>query len=137
MLVDASDDYEMIDEKALDDRQDVAIITPADSPSYDDAAMDTPTALGAQEEEEADEPLADDPDAMMAKYMGEVPDLEVEAEGHYTFTIEDWGKLGKREHGPGFHVGGVPWWVVSHCPRARLNANIYPAQARPVLSIFK
>lgn len=106
MMVDASDDYEMIDEKGLDDRQDVAIITPADSP--EEAAMDAQDPNGAQEEEVVPA-LADEPVAMMAQHMPEILDLDIECENYYTFTIEDWAKLGKRENGPTFEVGGTPW----------------------------
>lgn len=106
MMVDANDDYEIIDEKGLD-AQDVAIITPADSP--EDAAIDAPTPVGAQEEEEDVPAMADEPMAMMAQHMPAIPDLDVECEESYTFTIEDWAKLGKREHGPSFEVGGAPW----------------------------
>ena len=38
-----------------------------------------------------------------------LPDLEVEAEGHNTWTIENYRGLPKREHGPTFEVGGIPW----------------------------
>ena len=108
MVVDATEDYEMIDEKGLDEKQDVAIITPAESPS--DVAMETTEANGAQEEE-PETPLADDYSGMTAKYMPEIPELEIEAEGHFSWTIEDWAKLSKREHGPKFEVGGTPWSV--------------------------
>ena len=108
MVVDATEDYEMIDEKGLDEKQDVAIITPADSPS--DAAMETTDTNGAQEEEPED-PLADEYSGMTAKYMPEISDLEIEAEGRFDWTIEEWSKLSKREHSPKFEVGGYPWSV--------------------------
>jgi len=109
MVVDPADDYEMIDGKGYEDKQDVAIITPADSPS--DATMDA-TEITAAQEEEPEEPLADEYPGMLAKYMPEIPELDVKAEGHYTWTIENWGQLGKREHSPQFEVGGIPWQVL-------------------------
>jgi len=99
------DEYDMVDEKP-----DVAIITPAES-----------------SEEPEPEPVADDckippilhevmsdfmPDeAMKARILPEIPDLEIEAEGHNTWCIENYRSLGKREHGPIFECGGFPWWV--------------------------
>jgi ubiquitin carboxyl-terminal hydrolase 7 len=84
------DDYEVLDEK-----QDVAIITPAESPA-----------------ESESEPLADDYEAMMQHIIPAYPDLEVEAEGYGTWNIENWRQLEKKEHGPIFKVGGQPWRVL-------------------------
>lgn len=32
----------------------------------------------------------------------------------YTWRIEAWNSLSKKEHGPVFHAGGHPWCVCSH-----------------------
>ena len=47
--------------------------------------------------------------------MPELPDLEVEAEGHNTWCIENYRALAKREHGPVFQCGGFPWCVIMRC----------------------
>ncbi len=47
----------------------------------------------------------------MAKLLVPLPDLEVEATGHFTWTIDNWRDLQKREHGPIFTVGDNPWYV--------------------------
>lgn len=86
MLVDS--DY---DEK----QQDVAIISPDDS-------MDESDQL----------PRADDFDAMRARYLPEVPDLETESEALDTWDIENWRAQPKRTHGPVFQAGGHPWRVL-------------------------
>lgn len=101
------DDYDTIDEK-----QDVAIITPVDSP-----------------EEPDPEPLADDcelqqtcgqnitaesnngiDEAMKTRFLPPLPDLEIENEGYHTWEITNYRSLSKREHGPTFKVGGHPWY---------------------------
>ena len=48
-------------------------------------------------------------EAIKNRYMQPVPDLEIEAEGCYTWTIENYRSLNKKEHGPTFEVGGYPW----------------------------
>lgn len=48
---------------------------------------------------------------MMAKLFPENPDLEVEAQTHHTWHIQNWVKLSRREHGPVFECGGYPWCV--------------------------
>ena len=104
------DDYDVVDEK-----QDVAIITPDDS-------IDEPEP----------EPLADDctssstscslhsarclsnvslVDAIKAKFLPEFPDLEIEAEAVNTWHIENYRSLSKKEHGPIFQCAGFPWYV--------------------------
>ncbi|MCJ1395349.1 hypothetical protein MMC18_008233 [Xylographa bjoerkii] len=84
------DEYDMIDEKP-----EVAIITPADS-----------------SEEPEPEPMADDYEAMKARVLHEVPDLEIEAEGYSTWQIENYRGLSKKEHGPMFECGGHPWRIL-------------------------
>ena len=46
---------------------------------------------------------------MKARLMPQIPDLEIEAEGYDTWSIESYRSLAKKEHGPIFHVGGHPW----------------------------
>lgn len=87
MLVDS--DY---DEK----QQDVALISPDDS-------IDEP---------EHRDPLADDFEAMRARFMPLNPDLETEAEAVHTWDIENWRSLPKKTHGPVFHAAGHPWRVL-------------------------
>ncbi|MCJ1245607.1 hypothetical protein MMC30_002811 [Trapelia coarctata] len=84
------DEYDMVEEKP-----EVAIITPADS-----------------SEEPEPEPVADDYEAMKAQILPEIPDLEIEAEGHNTWCIENYRSLAKREHGPIFQCGGFPWRIL-------------------------
>ena len=101
------DDYDMVDEK-----QDVAIITPADSP-------DEPDPDPAANECECWNGLLwvlvfwlteSVVEAMRARFMPAAPDLEIEAEGYDTWKIESYRQLAKREHGPKFTVGGQPWY---------------------------
>lgn len=105
------DDYDVVDEK-----QEVAIITPDDS-------VDEPDP----------EPLADDcmsfprddrfapvglvsnalhvDEAMKARIMPQLPDLEIEAEAVHTWNIEGYRSLARKERGPVFQCGGHPWCV--------------------------
>ncbi|KAL1303014.1 hypothetical protein AAFC00_003329 [Neodothiora populina] len=87
MLVDS--DY---DDKA----QDVTIITP------DDESMD----------DQSQDPLADDFEAMRERWMPYDPDLEVEAEAIDTWDVKDWRTLPKRTHGPTFECGNDPWRIL-------------------------
>lgn len=51
-------------------------------------------------------------DAMMARVLPTDPELETLAETHHTWHIQNWSKLPRREHGPTFECGGVPWRVL-------------------------
>ena len=82
----------------LDEKQDVAIISPAES-------------LDADAEAEP-ELTADDFEAMKAKVLPEQSDLEIEAEGYHTWTVEGYRSLARREHSPEFTVGGQPWKIL-------------------------
>jgi ubiquitin carboxyl-terminal hydrolase 7 len=55
---------------------------------------------------------ADDFEAMMDAYMPLIPDLETVAETHYTWDIENWRNLPRREHGPTFECADMPWRVL-------------------------
>ncbi len=54
-------------------------------------------------------------EAMKARVLPDLPDLETESEGHFTWNIKDWLKLQRREHGPTFEIGGIPWYVGYCC----------------------
>lgn len=85
-----------------DDRNDnVHIITPEDSDPEPTSNQDDSQAL-----------RADDYDAMAREYMAPLPDLETVDEAHYTWDIEGWRQLGKRENSPTFKCAGFPWKVL-------------------------
>ncbi|KAI9834557.1 MAG: hypothetical protein M1819_002933 [Sarea resinae] len=84
------DDYDQLDEK-----HDVAIISPDD-------------AMGDPEPEIS----ANDYDAMRARILPESPEYETEADAVFTWKIENWRGLGRREHGPVFQCGNFPWRVL-------------------------
>ncbi|EEP79053.1 conserved hypothetical protein [Uncinocarpus reesii 1704] len=88
MVVDEYDQYN-------NDQTDVVLVSPSGSPS-----------------EPEPEPLADDYDSMMARVLPELPDLEIVAQGHHTWNIENWTKLSRKERGPIFECGGSPWRVL-------------------------
>ncbi|KXT16123.1 hypothetical protein AC579_5072 [Pseudocercospora musae] len=101
MLLDS--DY---DEKRLtpsEDTDNVAIISPDDADSMD--ADPDPASEPAQ-------PLADDHEAMLSRFMPASPDYETEAEAWHTWDIVDWTKQPKRTHGPVFQCAGHPWRVL-------------------------
>lgn len=56
-----------------------------------------------------DKPLATDDDAMKAKYLPRNPDLEILDEIKTEFRIPSWKSLEKRDYGPKFTCGNVPW----------------------------
>ncbi|MCJ1310532.1 hypothetical protein MMC25_004196 [Agyrium rufum] len=86
------DDYTPIDEK----QQDVAIInTPTESPDGSEG-----------------EPVADDYEAIKARLMPPIPDLEIESEAISTWEIEQYRTLSKREQGPVFQCGESPWRIL-------------------------
>ncbi|KAF9887303.1 hypothetical protein FE257_010298 [Aspergillus nanangensis] len=78
---------------------------------HNDRTDDVVVSRSGSEEPEP-EPLANDYDAMMARILPKDPDLETEAEAHFTWHIEDWRKMGRKEHGPTFECGGFPWRVL-------------------------
>lgn len=89
------------DEKQPDD---VVNITPDDST---DDILD-----GQSTEPSESEPLANDDDAMRAKYFKEMEDLETLAETTYTWSIEGWNQLPKKVHSDKFDCGGMPWRIL-------------------------
>ena len=58
---------------------------------------------------------ADTDDAMRARTMIPMPELEIAYEGQNTWNIENYRSLSKKERGPTFEVGGHPWYVGSRC----------------------
>ncbi|KAI9771069.1 MAG: hypothetical protein M1839_002966 [Geoglossum umbratile] len=92
MLMEA-DDYN----DQMTDQQDVAIIAPQ---HLDDDVL------------EEHEPLADDYEAMRLVALPINPDLEIEAETVFTWHIQDWRNLQRREHGPDMTCGGYPWRIL-------------------------
>lgn len=84
------DDYDVVDEKT-----DVAIIAPDDSP-----------------EEQEPEIRADDYDTMKLRVLPKDADLEVDSEAVHTWLIDDWRHLEKKTRGPKFECGGHPWRVL-------------------------
>lgn len=84
------DDYDVVDEKP-----DVAIITPDGSP-----------------EEQEPEIRANDYDAMKLRVLPKDADLETDSEAVHTWVIDDWRHLEKKTRGPKFECGGHPWRVL-------------------------
>lgn len=88
---------DMLVDSDYDDKQaDVAIITPDDD-SMDDQSQD---------------PLADNFEAMRERWMPHDPDLDVESETIHTWDIKEWRNLPKRSHGPVFQCGKDPWRIL-------------------------
>ncbi|KAF1346296.1 hypothetical protein BDV97DRAFT_360188 [Delphinella strobiligena] len=88
---------DMLVDSDYDDKQaDVAIITPDDD-SMDDQSQD---------------PLADNFEAMRERWMPYDPDLDVESETIHTWDIKEWRNLPKRSHGPVFQCGKDPWRIL-------------------------
>ncbi|KAI4116187.1 MAG: hypothetical protein LQ345_003350 [Seirophora villosa] len=83
------DDYDVVDEK-----HDVAEITP-------EGSTDEPT-----------EPLANDYAGMRERVLPKLPDLEPEFETTYTWHIENYRNLTRKERGPKFECGGHPWRIL-------------------------
>jgi ubiquitin carboxyl-terminal hydrolase 7 len=49
---------------------------------------------------------------MKTRVLPEIPDQEFESEAHHTWHIDKWRSLGRKEHGPVFECGGVPWRIL-------------------------
>ena len=100
------DDYDQLDEK-----QDVAIITPTESPEEPDPEPMADDCKLASHTNRSSYPNTFQDEAMKARYLQPLPDLEIESEAVNTWQIENYRGLAKREHGPIFHCGGHPWSV--------------------------
>jgi ubiquitin carboxyl-terminal hydrolase 7 len=87
-----------------DDRnENVHVITPEDS--IVDESEQTP-------QQDTSSLRADDFDAIAKEYMPRMVDLETLDEAHYTWDIENWKHLSKRENSPVFECAGFPWKVL-------------------------
>ncbi|KAI9659775.1 MAG: hypothetical protein M1829_006537 [Trizodia sp. TS-e1964] len=82
-----------------------------DSPNEMDS--DTTTLVGSEDKPAAEAPLAND-FAAMAKYV--LPDLHPEqkplAETHFTWKIENWRSMSKKERSPKFECADAPWQIL-------------------------
>ncbi|KAL8729800.1 MAG: hypothetical protein Q9166_004523 [cf. Caloplaca sp. 2 TL-2023] len=87
-------DMLMDDYDALDEKSDVAEITP-------DGSTDEPQ-----------DPSANDYEAMKARVLAPLPDLEPEFESIDTWEIENYRSLTKKQRGPKFECGGHPWRIL-------------------------
>lgn len=52
-------------------------------------------------------------EAMKARVLQKLPDLEINSEAVHTWNIENYRSLSKKERGPTFECGGHPWYVVT------------------------
>jgi ubiquitin carboxyl-terminal hydrolase 7 len=88
---------DMLVDSEIDEKTDIVDISPEDT--MDDVEPDP-------------EPRADDFEAMMKRYLPELPDQETEAEAINTWEIKEWRNLSRREEGPVFDCGGHPWRIL-------------------------
>lgn len=89
MLIDSYDQYNQQDNHVVD-------ISPDD----------------ASDELAESQPRADDVEAMKKHMFPPLDDLEIASEAHHTWHIEKWRSLSRREHGPVFTCGDIPWRVL-------------------------
>jgi ubiquitin carboxyl-terminal hydrolase 7 len=91
-------------------------LDPSDYDNGNDNVHDiTPDDSVIDENELQQEPpplRADDFDTMIKEYMPPLPDLESLDESIYTWDVEDWRHLSKRENSPVFECAGFPWKVL-------------------------
>lgn len=105
----------LIDElDPVDEKTDVAIITPEDSaedaevePLADDGKPCFPHGSDLQYANSGTE------EAMKAKVLPLVQDLEIEVESVSTWNIEGWRSMKQKERSPIFYCGGQPWYVTT------------------------
>jgi ubiquitin carboxyl-terminal hydrolase 7 len=94
-------------EADYDDSMPPTIISPpaeslADGLSHPDSpAQDEPADLSA-----------DDFPLMMSTYLPQNPDLEAVDETHFTWEIDNWRQMSRKERGPVFHCAGQPWRIL-------------------------
>ncbi len=82
-------------------------------PEYEQQGVAIISPNGVVDEVEPEpEPRADDTEAMMKRFLPELPDQETEAEAIHTWDIQNWRSLERREHGPIFHCGEHPWRIL-------------------------
>ncbi|KAL8810807.1 MAG: hypothetical protein Q9223_002107 [Gallowayella weberi] len=94
MQIAARRDMLMDDYDPVDDKSDVAEITPDSSTGDPQDAM------------------ASDYEAMKARVLAPLPDLEPEFETTHTWEIENYRTLTRKERGPKFECGGHPWRIL-------------------------
>lgn len=110
------DDYDVVDEK-----QDVAIITPDDSADEPDPEPLADDCMSLPRNHRL-APVGSIPNmlhtdtAMKARILPQLPDLEIEAEAVHTWNIENYRSLGRKARGPVFQCGGHPWCVTLRGP---------------------
>ena len=94
-------------EADYDDSMPPTIISPpaeslADGLSHPDSpAQDEPADLSA-----------DDFPLMMSTHLPPNPDLETVDETHFTWEIDNWRQMSRKERGPVFHCAGQPWRIL-------------------------
>ncbi|KAI9818363.1 MAG: hypothetical protein M1826_001385 [Phylliscum demangeonii] len=76
-----------------------------------DVAIIGPRQLDAAEDMDQ-EPLANDWEAMKARYLKELPDLETESETVHTWHIKGYRQSRPKLHGPVFECGEQPWRIL-------------------------
>lgn len=82
-------------------------------PEYEQQGVAIISPNGVVDEVEPEpEPRADDTEAMMKRFLPELPDQETEAETTHTWDIQNWRSLERREHGPIFFCGDHPWRIL-------------------------
>ena len=86
------------------EERDVHVITPEDSIGDENER--------AEEEDDSPSLRADDIDTLVSKYCPKTPDLDTVDETSFTWDIENWRSLSKRERGPIFKCGDFPWRVL-------------------------
>lgn len=93
---------------AVDEKPELAVIHPGDSP--EEAELE-PFADDCVSESRIELSCIDQgtDDAMRARYLPELPDLEAADEATSTWTIDRYRSLQTKERGPIFTCGGHPW----------------------------
>jgi len=75
---------------------------------------------------------------MKARVLPELPDQETETGAVFTWKVEGWRSMAKKERGPTFQCGGYPWWVLRQrlvCREGCACAVLKYSKAGAVLSI--
>ncbi|KAL8711435.1 MAG: hypothetical protein Q9220_004093 [cf. Caloplaca sp. 1 TL-2023] len=99
------DDYDV-----LDDKPDVAEITPDDSPDENaEPLANNCMWCSITADASADRRLDD---AMRERVLPILPDLEGEYEATDTWRIENYRSMTRKERGPKFECGGHPWRIL-------------------------
>jgi ubiquitin carboxyl-terminal hydrolase 7 len=79
-------------------------------PEKEPVAIISPDSLEQQADQLQDLPLATDHEAMKEVVLTPLLDEpKILEDHHYTWTVENWRNLNKKEHGPTFQAGGYPW----------------------------